>query len=63
MQITIEIEDPPKGYSTPERRPIYLPFGETIILIGGCWIRAVDELTLGGETHICCHKLPPDSVT
>lgn len=58
MNITINIPSPPEGYSTPVRQPIYLPFGDTLILIGVCWVRATDNLQTGGDTHICCNKLP-----
>lgn len=58
MRITIDIEEPPEGYSIPERKPVYLPLDGILILIGSCWVRAVDELKLGGSTYICCHKLP-----
>jgi len=57
MKIEIEIPDPPEGYGIPYRRRIYLPFTEdTIILEGDRWVRAYDVLSLGGSTHICCHK-------
>jgi len=58
MQITIEIEPQPKGYSIPTWKPVYLPFDGILILIGNFWVRACDHLTLGGGYHICCYKLP-----
>jgi hypothetical protein len=57
MKITIDIVNPPEGYSVPERKPVYLPFGNIIILIGECWVRASDRLKYGGESHICCDKI------
>ena len=57
MKITIEIKPPPDGYSIPERRPVYLPFDDTLILIGDCWQRTSEVLTHGGESHICCRRI------
>jgi len=56
MKITITIPAPPPGYTKPERQAVYLPFGSTLILVGECWVRAVDHLKSGGDTEICCHK-------
>jgi len=58
IKITIKIVDSPTGYSKPERRPIYLPFTGIKILIGECWVNAEDWLRSGGESHICCVKIP-----
>ena len=57
MEIKINITAPPDGYSIPEWRPIYLPFGDAKILIGECWVYASDELKYGGGWHIWCHAL------
>jgi len=56
MKIEIEIPEPPKGYGTPERRPLYQPFWDTLILIGDDWVLASDVLWYGGSTHICAHR-------
>lgn len=56
MKIEIEIKDPLKGCSIPTRRPVYLPFDDTFILLGNCWVRAIEELWFGGGVYICCHK-------
>ena len=57
MKIEIEIPAPPDGYSVPERKPIFLPFSNTLILVGQAWVRAADVLQYGGCIHICCRKL------
>jgi len=57
MQITIEIKDPPNGYGTPKRGPIYLPIGSELVLIGNCWVRAADIIQSGGSTWIYAEKL------
>lgn len=56
MKITVEIPDPPEGYTTPERKPVYRPFTGILILVGDYWTRAEDELVLGGCTYICCRE-------
>ena len=56
MVITIEVKDPPEGYGTPKRGPIYLPIGDELVLIGDCWVRAVDEVKGGGSTWIYAEK-------
>ena len=58
MIIVIEIPSPPNGYSIPERKPLYLPFGDALILIGNSWAKATDICgpDSGGEFHIWCNK-------
>jgi hypothetical protein len=55
--ISIQITAPPEGYSQAKWKPIYLPFGDNLILIGECWVRADTELKYGGGWHIWCSKL------
>ena len=56
MIMTIEIPNPPKGYANPKRRPLYIPYGNTIVLVGNSWVRAVDICgeSDGGRIHIYC---------
>ena len=56
MVITIEVKDPPEGYGTPKRGPIYLPIGDELVLIGEHWVRAVDVVKGGGSTWIYAEK-------
>ena len=56
MKIEIEIPDPPKGYGTPCRKPLYFPFGDDLILIGNAWVLASNVYFYGGETNICARK-------
>jgi len=59
MIISIAIKDPPEGYDTPKRGPLYLPICDsTLILIGECWIRAVEEINQGGDYWIYANKKP-----
>ena len=62
MKIEIEIPDPPEGYRTPERKPLYHPFEDVVILTGDCWVLASDVLWHGGSTHICAHKEVTDGL-
>lgn len=61
MKITIEIPSPPKGYSVPERRSVYLPFDNTLILIGDTWVLGTDYFTVGGTKRICCFKIKEEN--
>jgi len=56
MEITINIKEPPEGYKTPRRGPLYLPVGDELVLIGECWCRAKDRVKTGGDFWIYSFK-------
>jgi len=57
MIISITIKDPPEGYDTPRRGPLYLSVCDsTLILIGECWVGAKEEITRGGDYWIYTNK-------
>lgn len=52
MKIEIEIPDPPSGYTTPQRGPLWLPIRESLfVLIGENWVRG-NQIISGGSYWI-----------
>lgn len=46
---SVRILQPPDGYGAPCRGPLYLPPSpNTLVLVGRCWCRAIDQVKTGG---------------
>ena len=56
IEIKILVPCPPKGYFDPERRPIFKPFKDILILIDNHWEETTHHIIMSGEFFICCRK-------